>query len=39
LEQGYAAVDFRPVPSDVDVQIIRLTDADFSEGGGDGLRR
>ncbi|MEP4053068.1 MAG: DUF1036 domain-containing protein [Litorimonas sp.] len=39
LEQGYAAVDFRPIPSDVDVQIIRLTDADFVEGGGDGLRR
>jgi len=39
LEQGYAAVDFRPLPSDVDVQVIRLTDADFSEGGGDGLRR
>lgn len=39
LEQGYAAVDFRPVPADVDVQVIRLTDADFSEGGGDGLRR
>lgn len=39
LEQGYAAVDFRPISSDVDVQIIRLTDADFSEGGGDGLRR
>lgn len=39
LEQGYAAVDFRPVPSDVDVQVIRLTDADFVEGGGDGLRR
>lgn len=39
LEQGYAAVDFRPVPSDVDGQIIRLTDADFAEGGGDGLRR
>ena len=38
-EQGYAAVDFRPVPSDVDVQVIRLTDADFVEGGGDGLRR
>jgi len=39
LEQGYAAVDFRPVPDDVDVQVIRLTDADFVEGGGDGLRR
>jgi len=39
LEQGYAAVDFRPVPDDVDVQIVRLTDADFVEGGGDGLRR
>ena len=39
LEQGYAAVDFRPVASDVDVQVIRLTDADFVTGGGDGLRR
>lgn len=39
LEQGYAVVDFRPVPSDVDGQVIRLTDADFAEGGGDGLRR
>ncbi len=39
LEQGYAPVDFRPLPADVDVQIIRLTDADFVEGGGDGLRR
>jgi len=39
LEQGYSAVDFRPIPSDVDVQLIRLTDADFSAGGGDGLRR
>jgi len=39
LEQGYAVVDFRPVTSDVDGQVIRLTDADFVEGGGDGLRR
>ena len=39
LEQGYAAVDFRPLPADVDVQVIRLTDADFVEGSGDGLRR
>lgn len=39
LEQGYVAVDFRPVTDDVDVQVIRLTDADFVEGGGDGLRR
>ena len=39
LEKGYAAVDFRPIASDVDVQIIRLTDADFVTGGGDGLRR
>lgn len=39
LEQGYAVVDFRPVPSDVDGQVIRLTDADFVEGSGDGLRR
>ena len=39
LEKGYAVVDFRPVPSDVDGQVIRLTDADFIEGGGDGLRR
>lgn len=39
LEQGYVAVDFRPLPADVDVQTIRLTDADFYEGGGDGLRR
>ncbi len=39
LEQGYAVVDFRPVPSDADGQVIRLTDADFVEGGGDGLRR
>ena len=31
LEQGYAAVDFRPLPADVDVQVIRLTDADFVE--------
>ena len=38
-EQGYAAVDFRPLAADVDVQIVRLTDADFVEGGGDGLRR
>ncbi len=39
LEQGYAAVDFRPLPADVDVLAIRLTDADFVEGGADGLRR
>ena len=39
LEQGYTPVDFRPISSDVDVQIIRLTDADFVEGGTDGLRR
>ena len=39
LEQGYTPVDFRPLPSDVDVQVVRLTDADFVEGGGDGLRR
>lgn len=39
LEQGYTAVDFRPLPADVDVQLVRLTDADFVEGGGDGLRR
>lgn len=39
LEQGYAAVDFRPIPSDVDGQVIRLTDADFVEISGDGLRR
>ena len=39
LEQGYTAVDFRPLPSDVDVHVVRLTDADFVEGGGDGLRR
>lgn len=39
LEQGYAVADFRPVPSDADTQTIRLTDADFAEGGGDGLRR
>ena len=38
-EQGYAAVDFRPLADDVDVQVIRLTDADFVESGGDGLRR
>jgi len=29
LEKGYSAVDFRPIASDVDVQVIRLTDADF----------
>jgi uncharacterized membrane protein len=39
LEQGYAAVDFRPVQSDVDGQTIRLTNADFVDGGADGLRR
>lgn len=39
LEQGYAAVDFRPVPSDADGQVIRLTDLDFVEVNGDGLRR
>lgn len=39
LEKGYAAVDFRPIASDVDVQVIRLTDADFVTGSGDGLRR
>lgn len=39
LEQGYAVVDFRPVPADADSQTIRFTDADFAEGGGDGLRR
>ena len=39
LEKGYSAVDFRPIASDVDVQVIRLTDADFVTGGGDGLRR
>ena len=38
-EQGYSAVDFRPLADDVDVQVIRLTDADFVEGGGEGLRR
>jgi len=39
LEKGYSPVDFRPIAADVDVQIIRLTDADFVTGGGDGLRR
>ena len=39
LEQGYAAVDFRPIPSDADGLVIRLTDADFVEDNGDGLRR
>ncbi len=39
LEQGYAAVAFRPVPTEADGQILRLTDADFVDGGGDGLRR
>jgi len=39
LEQGYAAVGFRPIPSDADGQVLRLTDADFVDGGGDGLRR
>lgn len=39
LEQGYVAVAFRPVPTEADGQILRLTDADFVEGGGDGLRR
>jgi len=39
LEQGYAVEDFRPIPSDADGQVIRLTDADFVEGDGDGLRR
>jgi len=39
LEKGYAVVDFRPVPSDVDGQIIRLSDADFAKTSGDGLRR
>lgn len=39
LEQGYAAVDFRPVPSDADGQVIRLTDVDFIQTNSDGLRR
>jgi len=39
LEQGYAIAGFRPVPTDADGQILRLTDADFVEGSGDGLRR
>jgi len=33
LEKGYSAVDFRPIASDVDVQVIRLTDADFVTDG------
>jgi uncharacterized membrane protein len=39
LEQGYAAVAFRPVPTEADGQILRLTDADFVGGSADGLRR
>jgi len=39
LEQGYAIANFRPMPTDVDGQIVRLTDADFVEPGSDGLRR
>ncbi len=39
IEQGYSPTAFRPVPTDADGQILRLTDADFVNGGGDGLRR
>lgn len=38
-DKGYAAANFRPVPTDLDGQILRLTDADFTEAGEDGLRR
>ncbi len=39
LEQGYVPVAFRPVPTEADGQVLRLTDADFADGSGDGLRR
>lgn len=39
LEQGYVAVDFRPLSDDVDAQTVRVTNADFVEGSADGLRR
>ncbi len=38
-DKGYAAASFRPVPTDVDGQVMRLTDADFAAPSPDGLRR
>ncbi len=38
-DKGYAVADFRPVPTELDGQILRVTDADFTIADGDGLRR
>jgi len=38
-DKGYAPANFRPIPTDLDGQVLRLTDADFITGGEDGLRR
>lgn len=38
-DKGYAVGDFRPVPTELDGQILRVTDADFVMADGDGLRR
>lgn len=39
LDKGYAIANFRPITTDLDGQILRLTDADFTQAGEDGLRR
>lgn len=39
LDKGYAIANFRPIATDLDGKILRLTDADFTEAGEDGLRR
>ncbi len=38
-DKGYSAANFRPIPTDLDGQTIRLTDADFTGVGGGGLRQ
>jgi len=38
-DKGYAPANFRPIPTDLDGQVLRLTDADFTIAGEDGLRR
>ena len=37
-DKGYSAANFRPVPTDLDGQLLRLTDADFVTPGDVGLR-
>ena len=39
VDKGYSVGSFRPVPTDVDGQVVRLTDADFTAPSADGLRR